>query len=63
MNYYFEKEAQNEKRDHLNMINAFELLKSFGIPIFPESLKLLKSFETLFFLLFNFKPILIYAPF
>lgn len=29
MNYYFEKEAQNEKRDHLNMINAFELLKSF----------------------------------
>ena len=28
MNYYFEKEAQNEKINHLNMINTFEILRT-----------------------------------
>ena len=28
MNYYFENEAQNEKVNHLNMINTFENLRT-----------------------------------
>ena len=30
MNYYFEKEAQNEKVNPLNMINTFENLRTNG---------------------------------